>query len=475
MFGTTFLGHQGWLFQSDAACFLVDPLLCEDFGHQHALGYRVFPPRVWTVDKLPKLDAVVLSHEHDDHFDIPSLAKLDRAIPIYLSVRSSSAARGILETMGFTVHALVPGEPRVFGDLELIPFTGDHVSVNCRDEWDALPFMVRHKDGSFFSMVDIPILPSHVEWAKQHAPKPGLVSWTNNSLDWSHMAGYLRERTEATQQTLMKMGVGHKLIAEKWGVPAAMMTCAGGFSFTGEREWLNSRVFCVDTEAVCNFMSTMYKKEKFYSAVPGQTFWLEGNKLKKVEPRTPFLATEPVEAWPSRVKMPRKQFPDYEPATGRRELAPGELDEIAAGLREFARTLVGGATFRSLYSLLAIDAAGKKPTFAFALRDGTRTHVFEYAPSECDFRPGDDPQSCLAGLECWAADMLAIVRAEIGPIALLFGRARLWNAASARFKFDIFDELHRISHPLVRPAEVLGVYQALWKKAAETVAVFARK
>src|SRR6185312_10028451 len=39
MFATTFLGHQGWLFRTDKAAILVDPLLCEDFGGIHALDY----------------------------------------------------------------------------------------------------------------------------------------------------------------------------------------------------------------------------------------------------------------------------------------------------------------------------------------------------------------------------------------------------------------------------------------------------
>ena len=52
MLSTTFLGHQGWLFQSKAASFLVDPLLCEEFGQAQALEYRVYPPRVFTFESL---------------------------------------------------------------------------------------------------------------------------------------------------------------------------------------------------------------------------------------------------------------------------------------------------------------------------------------------------------------------------------------------------------------------------------------
>jgi L-ascorbate metabolism protein UlaG (beta-lactamase superfamily) len=76
MLSTTFLGHQGWLFQSKTSSFLVDPLLCEEFGHVQELEYRVYPPRVFSFDLFPRIDGVVLTHEHDDHFDLASLARL---------------------------------------------------------------------------------------------------------------------------------------------------------------------------------------------------------------------------------------------------------------------------------------------------------------------------------------------------------------------------------------------------------------
>jgi hypothetical protein len=84
-----------------------------------------------------------------------------------------------------------------------------------------------------------------------------------------------------------------------------------------------------------------------------------------------------------------------------------------------------------------------------------------YAPAACDFVPGGDRDDYLAGLECWGADLLAVLDGELGPIALTFGRAHLWNALPQRFNFDIFSELHRVSHPLRRPAEFLRTYRRL--------------
>src|SRR5947199_54393 len=129
VFATTFLGHQGWMIRSPRACLLVDPLLCEHFGDVHALDYRVYPPRVWCHEALPAVDAVFLSHEHDDHFDVPSLARIDRAIPVYMSAHSSTAAFQILRQMGFVARPLVPGVPVVIEDLQFIPLSGDHASV----------------------------------------------------------------------------------------------------------------------------------------------------------------------------------------------------------------------------------------------------------------------------------------------------------------------------------------------------------
>lgn len=470
VFAVTFLGHQGWLFRSDRACVAVDPLLFEHFGAQHGLEYQVFPPRRLDLARFPALDAVVLTHEHDDHFDIPSLARLSRKIPIHLSARSSSAAHRILREMGFQVVPLEPGVPVTFDDLEVIPLAGDHVNVDCGDEWDTLPLLVRDTGGagSFFSMVDITPTEHHLHLVKGVLAKPGLVTWTNNALDWSHMTDFVDEMSGSTEACAARMGVGRELVRAAWGRPAATLLCAGGFSFYGERAWLNRRVFPIDCDRACALLERAHPREKFVSTLPGQTFWMEGNRLVRVDASTDFLATEPRDAWPSREPAQLATLPDFAPASGARALGRGDLPRIEEGLHELACALVGGPLFRCLYSMMAGESEGRRPTFAFALRDGARRHVFEYVPSACVFRrvDVDDPESAyLLGLECWASDLLLVLRGDMGPMALTFGRARLWNAVPALVADVIFDELYRVSHPLRRPAETFRAYERLWKSA----------
>src|SRR5262245_61294880 len=72
---STFLGHQGWMFATAGARILVDALLVEPFGHGGGVGL-VWPPRKLDIEAMPPVDAVIFTHEHEDHFNIPSVNRL---------------------------------------------------------------------------------------------------------------------------------------------------------------------------------------------------------------------------------------------------------------------------------------------------------------------------------------------------------------------------------------------------------------
>src|SRR5439155_14164738 len=134
----------------------------------------------------------------------------------------------------------------------------------------------------------------------------------------SHM-GEMPARDVGTEQCFRAMSAAHNLITTVWGKPSATLVCAGGFAFTGEQEWFNRRVFWVDVEAVCRQLSAMHKDEGFFATLPGQTFWMERNRLVKVEESTPFVDIVPRADWPIRARAALTDPPDYAPATGRRD------------------------------------------------------------------------------------------------------------------------------------------------------------
>jgi hypothetical protein len=70
----TWVGHATWLVQLDGKSFLLDPVLSDSLP-----GFidRLVPPGIpW--DSLPPIDAALVSHNHYDHLDLPTLERLDR-------------------------------------------------------------------------------------------------------------------------------------------------------------------------------------------------------------------------------------------------------------------------------------------------------------------------------------------------------------------------------------------------------------
>jgi L-ascorbate metabolism protein UlaG (beta-lactamase superfamily) len=70
----TWLGHSSFLVQLDGVSLLLDPALSEGIGPGEVVGRNV-PPGI-PVDALPRIDACLVSHNHYDHLDLPTLQKV---------------------------------------------------------------------------------------------------------------------------------------------------------------------------------------------------------------------------------------------------------------------------------------------------------------------------------------------------------------------------------------------------------------
>ena len=75
----TFVNHATVLIQMDSLNILTDPVFSERVGPAPWLGQRRFRPPGVRFEDLPPIDVVLLSHDHYDHFDIPTLQRLARA------------------------------------------------------------------------------------------------------------------------------------------------------------------------------------------------------------------------------------------------------------------------------------------------------------------------------------------------------------------------------------------------------------
>jgi L-ascorbate metabolism protein UlaG (beta-lactamase superfamily) len=115
----TYVGHGTVLVELDGARLLTDPVLRNRVGPLRRHG----PP---PAPRLTEgLDAVLISHLHHDHADLPSLRRLDRDVPVL----ASPGAGGFLRRQGFTAVAeLAPGESARIGEVEVTATEALHPS-----------------------------------------------------------------------------------------------------------------------------------------------------------------------------------------------------------------------------------------------------------------------------------------------------------------------------------------------------------
>ncbi len=109
----TWIGHASVMVAMDGVRFLVDPIFSHRCSPLSFAGPpRLVPPGV-SLDELPTIDFVLLSHDHYDHADRASIQALaGRGIPFYVpagmgSLLHSFGARS--QEMGWWEHTTVKG------------------------------------------------------------------------------------------------------------------------------------------------------------------------------------------------------------------------------------------------------------------------------------------------------------------------------------------------------------------------------
>jgi L-ascorbate metabolism protein UlaG (beta-lactamase superfamily) len=112
----TWVGHSTVLIELDGVRLLTDPLLRARVLHLRRTG-----PVDW--EPLADLDAVLVSHAHYDHLDLPSLRRLGRSLPVLVP----RGAAPLLSRQGFEeVVELETGDETSVGSLTVRATPAEH-------------------------------------------------------------------------------------------------------------------------------------------------------------------------------------------------------------------------------------------------------------------------------------------------------------------------------------------------------------
>ena len=90
----TWIGHASWLVQLDGVSLLIDPILSQSIGP----GIRRFVPPALDAATLPPIDAQLVTHNHRDHLDLPSLESVGRPVVAGLGLKAFFAGHNLVCT-----------------------------------------------------------------------------------------------------------------------------------------------------------------------------------------------------------------------------------------------------------------------------------------------------------------------------------------------------------------------------------------
>ena len=432
-------------------------------------------PREIAHASAPPIRAVLFTHEHDDHFQIASLARIDRNVRVLISSRSSPAVQRAAELMGFATTPVETETTLRFGELELRTFAPDLLHGDTMDEWDVIPFAVRDLEhrGTFLSTVDIPPHRSSSSSLRDE-DAAGVVALANNLTcryaltNWMPPTRGLLSLLPSLTQALAAAAAA--------GGPSTFLLSGGGWSFSGPLEWLNRCFFPVDNWKVAEAMRglAVHTPSSILAPLPGETVLLEGKRCVGIERRhEAFIQCKPQSAWPGRrYESDTPRAVRVEPLHRGVVFGDREAAVLTARLDGFGRWLLGSRLYLALNSLTKKDLKGRRRAYALRLQ----THetgdgwLLEYEPSKAAFVSGrHELQDYAAGAMCWASDLLSVLEGQVPAATFLMGHVvEFVHCDTPRpVDFSLPIQLCLYAHPLRMSERHFELYKGLSRRYCE--------
>ena len=256
----TLLGHACWLFETTAGCFLTDPVLFDPFEEGTVTSC---PRRAVRLDRLPALQGIIVSHRHLDHFDLPSLAALDRRVPVFCP--DDPFLLYGLQCLGFhDVHRLGAFVPQQLGGLRLLP------TPSLNREVLEYGMVVQDATGTIFNQVDTFLAADTLHRLRREV----------GQLD-VHLAMYASQNFHIFESKQAQTAAMHGVnlhtacrLAARCIIPAS-----AGFRFTDDLAWLNRHVFPISPTRFVDDLRQLDPLLRTEELHPGDTLVVEQENI----------------------------------------------------------------------------------------------------------------------------------------------------------------------------------------------------
>ncbi len=270
----TLLGHASVLVELDGATCLMDPVLADPFEEGIVVSC---PRRTIDVDRLPAIDLLVVSHRHPDHFDLPSLARVDRRADAVCP--ADPLIVYALKELGFeNVHPVHPMAEIVGEGFELFP---------TRSELKSIPEMgvVFHdRTGTFWNQVDTPLADATIDAVRERFSRVDLLFAMYASQNFEFFESLTTEFPAETHARNLETALR---IDPHVAVPAS-----AGFRFDGAHDWLNAFLFPISRDRFVRDVHELAPEMPTMVMNPGDVMELDGQAVRHLPSASPVARTE---------------------------------------------------------------------------------------------------------------------------------------------------------------------------------------
>jgi len=449
----TFLGHQGWRFESGNSSVLLDPIL-EDIGNG-AVGLPVWPRRRLDFHKLAPLEAVIVSHEHADHFSLATLAALPPRCRIFISDLSSLAMGTAIAELGFAVTRFSALKSFSLCGLEITALPGLYNTL----EPDTYALLVRDpRGGSFLTGIDTVPHPDVLAWLARHCPSRTLDNLTNNFVEPRQAlvddpTAWVRSRSVVAGNMLE--------FVEKFR-PRRAVVSGQGWCFQGAKAKLNQSFFSVDNAWLTSAARELAAHVDWFEGAPGMRFELNGDALAVDRgPDVDEIARPDRTFVPAAIREP-EPFP---PWSGARTIPVDRLRKVRDFVvDDFGRILGAHAPnlMQRLYYLKFQALPSASATFGLTIRNAGARHAFELDYGRLTFAEVGAAAAGRAaiGIEIWASDLELLIGAEEDAFMIVESAVRIWTRVPELVDAPMLLETFLWFTPRFRPNEFLRAYRA---------------
>lgn len=437
----TFLGHQSWLLQLGSTSLLIDPLLLPAFGHSPGVDFRVYPPRVLDLDRLGPVDAVFLTHEHLDHFHLPSLDRLDRRTPVLVSELMPQCVVDAVTEIGFSVRVLPVHATVRIGEIELTLYPAGAATIY----WEkrVVQILARAADGSHAGVlfaVDAVLADSFVDSvASGVLPAPRAIVCANNSQVTPPGVPNARSNvlpiSDGTAGGLQGLRILHSVLVDfPERVPGVSELILSGNGFLGAHGFAHLFSDHRRFAEICNELAV---GQQVLGPTPGDVLDLQGRPARQSRADWIRLDEEALAEIGSRqaAQVASRREAEFAPITerlpddGRTRRA---LESVLAELPALARAIMV-APMGQLALSTHVHARGSlgPRRIALCIRDGPGARDQNFALDfnraafvEIDMPRSELPERYPFGLEIHLSDFAA----------LLDGRLQIWDLAATAIR-----------------------------------------